>query len=118
MYIGQRIFSANNNYFGQIAWMYKDKKFCMVQFCVAVLDMLHSTHGTNINIVTEKSKQTVFAQISVRTLSAKIFLSKDQDSSTAYATKGFKDHNKNWTMQNFCSQSHFYWGLICLLSYT
>ena len=36
----------------------------MVQFCGSNLEMLHSTHGGRCNIETEKSEQTVFAQIS------------------------------------------------------
>ena len=40
------------------------QKFCMVQFCIAIIKTFHCTHDKNLDIETEKSEQTVFAQIS------------------------------------------------------
>ena len=37
----------------------------MVQFDVAIIETLQSTRGKNLNIETEKSEQTLFAQISL-----------------------------------------------------
>ena len=33
-------------------------KFCMVQFCVVIFEMVYSIQGKNLNIETDKSKQT------------------------------------------------------------
>ena len=33
----------------------KDKKFCMVEFCVAILETLHGTHGKKIFILRPKN---------------------------------------------------------------
>ena len=64
----------------------KGLKLCMVQFWVAILEILHNKEGKSFNIEIEKSEQTLFVQIS---------LSQNKDSFTACATKLFKHHNKN-----------------------
>ena len=62
----------------------KNKRSVCPILC-SILETLHSTHAKNLNLETEKSEQTLFGQIS---------LSQDKGSSTACATKHFKDHNK------------------------
>ena len=69
------------------------QKFCMVQFCVAILETLTAHMVKNLNIETEKSEHCLL----------KLLYLNIKDSSIACATKHFKNHNKKIDQAEFSS---------------
>ena len=53
----------------------RNKKFCMVQFCVAILETLHSTHGKK-NLITETQNQSKHCLIRLLSNTLKFFVEK------------------------------------------